>query len=104
MSKIKNILFVTTDQQRQDSLCCYGLDFMQTPAIGRMAQEGVVFDQCSSVSPVCQPARASFILGQYPQVTGVSHNFRWIRSESPTIARAFNRAGWNTAEGGQKGE
>lgn len=97
MSKIKNILFITTDQQRQDSLPCYGLDFMQTPALDRMVREGVVFDQCSSVSPICQPARASFILGQYPQVTNVAHNFRWIRSDSPTIARAFNRAGWNTA-------
>jgi arylsulfatase A-like enzyme len=97
MSKIKNILFITTDQQRQDSLPCYGLDFMKTPALDRMVREGVVFDQCSSVSPICQPARASFMLGQYPQVTNVAHNFRWIRSDSPTIARLFNQAGWNTA-------
>jgi arylsulfatase len=97
MSGIKNILFITTDQQRQDSLPCYGLDFVQTPALSRLAGEGLVFDRCSSVSPICQPARASFILGQYPLVTGVAHNFRWIRPDSPTIARAFERAGWNTA-------
>jgi arylsulfatase len=97
MSEIKNILFITTDQQRQDSLPCYGLDFMETPALSRLAGEGIVFDRCSSVSPICQPARASFILGQYPLVTGVTHNFRWIRPDSPTIARTFERAGWNTA-------
>ncbi|MBD3305336.1 sulfatase-like hydrolase/transferase, partial [candidate division KSB3 bacterium] len=44
MSQITNILFITTDQQRQDSLPCYGLDFMQTPALDRLAHEGIVFD------------------------------------------------------------
>jgi arylsulfatase len=97
ISEIKNILFITTDQQRQDSLPCYGLEFMQTPALDRLAREGIVFDRCTSVSPICQPARASFILGQYPLITGVTHNFRWIRPDSPTIARAFEGAGWNTA-------
>jgi len=97
MEKPKNILFITSDQQRRDSLPCYGLDFMQTPALDRLAEEGTVFDRCYAVSPVCQPVRASFILGQYPHVHGVADNFRWIRPESPTIARLFNEAGWNTA-------
>ena len=97
MSSSKNILFITTDQQRRDSLPCYGLSFMQTPAIDRLAREGIVFDNCSSVSTVCQPARASFMLGQYPHVTGIPDNFRWIRSNSPTIARSLSNAGWKTA-------
>ena len=92
MEKPKNILFITTDQQRRDSLPCYGLDFMQTPALDRLAREGCVFDHCTSVSPVCQPVRASFILGQYPHVHSVSDNFRWMRPDSPTIARLFNEA------------
>lgn len=97
MSSFKNILFITSDQQRRDSLPCYGLPFMQTPAIDRLAREGIVFENCSSVSPVCQPARASFMLGQYPHVTGIPDNFRWIRSNSPTIARSLSNAGWRTA-------
>ncbi len=97
MNRPQNILFITTDQQRKDSLPCYGLDFMKTPALDRLASEGIVFDNCTSVSPVCQPARASFILGQYPHVTGVPENFRWIRPDSPTIPRLFNQAKWNTA-------
>jgi arylsulfatase A-like enzyme len=94
---MKNILFITTDQQRRDSLPCYGLDFMQTPALDRLAREGMVFNRCTSVSPVCQPARASLILGQYPHVHRVTSNFRWITPGSPTVARCFNRAGWHTA-------
>ncbi len=97
MEKPANILFITTDQQRRDSLPCYGLDFMQTPALDRLAKEGCVFDRCCSASPLCQPVRASFMLGQYPHVHGVPDNFKWIRPDSPTIARLFNDAGWNTA-------
>ena len=51
----KNLLFITTDQQRWDSLPCYGLDFMQTPALDRLAAEGMVFENCSVSSPVCVP-------------------------------------------------
>jgi len=97
MQKPRNILFITTDQQRRDSLSCYGLEFMQTPALHRLAEEGCVFDQCCSAAPVCEPVRASFLLGQYPHVHGVVDNFRWIRPGSPTIPRLFGAAGWNTA-------
>ena len=39
--KARNLLFITTDQQRFDSLPCYGLDFVQAPNIERIAKEGV---------------------------------------------------------------
>ena len=58
-----NLLFITTDQQRWDSLPCYGLDFMQTPNLDRLAQEGQVFDQCYVAAPVCVPCRASRLSG-----------------------------------------
>ena len=41
-----NLLFITADQQRWDSLPCYGLDFMQTPYLDRLAREGMVFERC----------------------------------------------------------
>lgn len=97
MNKIKNILFITTDQQRRDSLPCYGQDFMITPALDKLATEGMVFDRAYSLSPICQPARASLITGQYPHVNGVCQNFQWISPETPTIAELFNEAGWKTA-------
>jgi arylsulfatase len=94
---VRNILFITTDQQRRDSLPCYGQNFVRSPALDSLARDGVVFENCSAVAPVCQPCRASFMTGQYPHVTGVPENFRWIREESPTIARTLSAAGWRTA-------
>jgi arylsulfatase A-like enzyme len=94
---IKNILFITTDQQRRDSLPCYGLDFVRAPNLEGLARRGVVFDNCVSVAPVCQPARAAFITGQYPSVLGITDNFQWIRPGTPVVAERFREAGFQTA-------
>ncbi|MYF74193.1 MAG: sulfatase-like hydrolase/transferase, partial [Gemmatimonadetes bacterium] len=74
----RNLLLITTDQQRWDSLPCYGLDFMQTPNLDRLAREGMVFDHCIVPSPVSVPCRASIMSGQYPSVTGVLGNGNWL--------------------------
>jgi choline-sulfatase len=95
--KPKNILFITTDQQRRDAMPCYGMDFVKAPNLEALAARGIVFDNCVSVSPVCQPARAAFMTGQYPSVSGVTDNFQWISPGTPTIAKVFTDAGRQTA-------
>ncbi|MEZ4639078.1 MAG: sulfatase-like hydrolase/transferase [Caldilineaceae bacterium] len=52
-----NILFICTDQQRYDSLGCYGNEYVQTPTIDRLAAEGVLFERCYVQNPVCGPSR-----------------------------------------------
>ena len=80
----RNLLFITTDQQRWDSLPCYGLDFMRTPNLDRLAAEGMVFDHCIVPSPVCVPCRAAIMSGQYPATTGVLGNGHWLPETVPT--------------------
>lgn len=58
-----NILLVTTDQQRTDSLGCYGAAWMRTPHLDRLAREGVVYDRAYCTNPVCTPSRASIFSG-----------------------------------------
>lgn len=69
-----NIILLFSDQQRADSLPCYGNSFVQTPYLDRMAQEGTVFTQCRTVFPVCTPARASMWTGLYPHSHGIERN------------------------------
>ncbi len=59
-----NLLFITTDQQRWDSLPCYGLDFMRTPHLDRLAREGLVFERAYTPAPLCVPARNSLLSGR----------------------------------------
>ncbi|MFS0726728.1 sulfatase [Paenibacillus sp. 1P07SE] len=60
-----NVILVTTDQQRKDSLGCYGSDFMNTPHLDRLAGEGACFHRAYCTNPVCTPSRASLYSGKY---------------------------------------
>ena len=66
MKRKPNILWICTDQQRRDTLGCYGNPFTHTPNIDALAAEGVKLNGMYSQSPVCAPARASFLSGRYP--------------------------------------
>ena len=92
-----NLLFITTDQQRWDSLPCYGLEFMQTPHLDRLGQEGIVFERCYTPAPLCVPARASILSGQWPSTTGVLGNNHGLAAETPVWPQLLSQAGYRTA-------
>ena len=52
-----NILLLTTDQQRTDTLGCFGSSFARSPNIDRLAAEGVRFTEAFTASPVCMSAQ-----------------------------------------------
>ncbi len=93
----KNLLFITTDQQRWDSLPCYGLDFMQTPHIDRLASEGQVFERAYVAAPICVPCRASMLSGRWPTANAVLGNMAWLDDEMPTWPERLGAAGYRTA-------
>lgn len=64
MSSAPNILLIMTDQQRSDSLGCYGADWLQTPNLDRLAAEGTRFSTCTVNNPICTPSRASIFSGK----------------------------------------
>jgi arylsulfatase len=92
-----NLLFITTDQQRWDSLPCYGLDFMQTPHIDRLAREGQVFERAYVAAPICVPCRASMLSGRWPTANAVLGNMAWLDAEMPTWPARLGAAGYRTA-------
>lgn len=65
--KLPNILWIQTDEQRVDSLGCYGSSWAKTPHVDRLAAEGVLFRNCFCPSPVCVPSRSSQLAARYPQ-------------------------------------
>ena len=92
-----NFLFINTDQQRLDSLGCYGCSVAQTPHIDRLAAEGVRFDQCHTAQPVCMPARASWFTGQYPSHNGCWANGVPLDPASDMIQTRLKAGGYHTA-------
>ena len=82
----RNVLFITVDQWRGDSLSCMGHDVVQTPNIDSLAAGGVLFaDHWANAAP-CGPSRACLLTGMYMQ------NHRSVLNGSPLDARFTNLA------------
>ena len=69
-----NILWICTDQQRFDTIGCLNNPHIDTPVLDRLCAEGVAFSRTYCQSPVCQPSRASFLSGLYPNTVHVNRN------------------------------
>ena len=72
-AKRSNILFITTDQQRADTLGCCGSRHVRTPNLDRLARSGVVFDRAYVQNVVCIPSRACIQTGRYTHQHGVRY-------------------------------
>lgn len=77
-----NILIIMTDDQGPWAMRCAGTAELITPALDRLASEGTRFENFFCASPVCSPARASFLTGRIPSQHGV-HD--WIKSGNITV-------------------
>jgi len=72
--RLPNILWIMTDDQRPDSLGCYGTPRARTPNIDRLAEQGVVFEHAIAQCPVCLPSRTSMLTGKYCHKVGILEN------------------------------
>lgn len=69
-----NILLIMTDTSRCDTIGAYGAKHAVSPALDRLASEGVVFTQSHTASPVCMPARCSLMTGTHTPIHGCVEN------------------------------
>jgi arylsulfatase A-like enzyme len=96
-----NILWICSDQQRYDTLGCYGNGFVRTPNIDRLAAQGVVFESAYSQSPVCTPSRASFLTGRYPRTTRDRQNGQGIPEDEILVTKMLRDAGYTCGLSGK---
>jgi len=68
-----NILLITTDQQRYDTLGVTGNEFIHTPHLDVLARRGTLFEHCIIQNPVCIPSRACMQTGRYTHQHGVRY-------------------------------
>ncbi|SNZ12533.1 Arylsulfatase A [Natronoarchaeum philippinense] len=98
-----NVLFVLTDQQSADAMSCAGSDYVETPAMDRLADRGVRFTDTYCTQPLCNPSRASLFSGRMPHEVGASDNNSEIdeRYRDEELGRLFDDAGYDCAYGGK---
>jgi len=81
-----NVLFLFSDQQRPDTMGCYGQQLPVSETLDALAQDGVLFNKAFTVQPLCGPARATLQLGQYGSQSGIFKNGVPINPGSATLA------------------
>lgn len=64
-TKKPNIIFFLADDMGWVDSDVYGSDFYETPALRRLASEGMLFTQAYA-QPLCSPTRAAVLTGKYP--------------------------------------
>ena len=96
-SKPCNIVFYFSDQQRWDTLGCYGQKLPVTPVLDKLAQEGTKFEHAFTCQPVCGPARACLQSGMYATQTGCYRNDIELPLHIKPLASYFADAGYQTA-------
>jgi N-acetylgalactosamine-6-sulfatase len=112
-----DIVFILADDLGYGDVGCYGAPDIATPAIDRLAAEGVRFTQAYAAGPECTPTRTAFLTGRYLQrvgglecAIGVGDVGRYddaaqlaarhdlgLPPEESTLAPALRRAGYTTA-------
>jgi len=93
----RNILFITTDQMRFDSLGCNGGQIARTPVIDKLAASGINYQRAHNQNVVCMPARATIITGQHVGSHGVWMNGVSLPEDQDTVAHHLQRHGYKTA-------
>lgn len=92
-----NIVLLLSDQQRPDSLGCYGNSVARTPVLDGLAERGAAFDACYVQNPLCCPSRYSLLTGRYPHSHRVRANWYAPRKGEESFAHRVSRSGYNTA-------
>lgn len=91
-----SVLLIITDELRERSLGYAGDPNARTPRIDALAAESIRYREAVSGMPVCCPARASFLTGQYPLQHGVYINDVPLRPTGPVLPREFASHGYRT--------
>ena len=90
-----NIIVFFSDQQRWDTVGCYGQPIAPiTPNLDRMASEGVRFESAFTCQPVCGPARSCIQTGRYATETGCFRNGIALPLDQKTIAHHLAQSGY----------
>lgn len=92
-----NILIFTLDTTRSDHIGCYGYPSINTPNIDYVANEGILFQNATSQSPLTLPSHSSIFTGTYPPFHGVKDNGGfYLEEDKVTLAELLQAKGWVT--------
>jgi tetratricopeptide (TPR) repeat protein len=88
-----NLLLITMDTTRADSIGAYGNREASTPNIDRLAQNGIRFRNCYAQVPLTLPSHCTLFTGRYPLAHGVRNNGTYFLAPAETTLAEILKAG-----------
>jgi arylsulfatase A len=99
-----NILLIQADDLGYGDLSAYGQSRFETPALDRMAREGIRFTQYYAGSTVCAPSRCALMTGLHTGHAWIRGNGEVpLRDDDVTVAEVLKTVGYRTAVIGKWG-
>jgi arylsulfatase A-like enzyme len=71
-----NVIVILVDDLGWMDLSCQGSDYYRTPAIDKIASQGIRFTNAYAACAVCSPTRAAMQTGRYPHRIGLTDYIR----------------------------
>ena len=96
-ARLPNVLLYIVDTLRADSLGAYGNKRIDTPAIDRLAREGVLFESMFANSSWTRPSIATILTGLYPTQHGTQGRDARLSPDVTTLADRLSTAGYTSA-------
>ena len=91
-----SVLWILIDTARRDHVSPFG-SLAETPAIERLAAQGVLFEDAVTVVPKTPQSVASFFTGRYPIHHGLRTLHDELKENQPSVVKLFKEAGYRTA-------
>ncbi|MCE2399390.1 sulfatase [Candidatus Poribacteria bacterium] len=92
-----NILFVMSDDHASHAMSCYGSRINKTPHLDRIADGGMIFQNCFCVNSICTPSRANILTGLHSHLNGVKTLGDPLDGRKPNVAKMLQASGYQTA-------
>ena len=97
-----NILFALADDWSYGHAGAYGCTWVKTPAMDRVAREGILFTQAYTPCGKCAPSRASILTGRNPwQLKAAANHWCTFPTEFKTFPEALGEQGYFTGMTGK---
>lgn len=103
MKKKPNVLFLVVDDLRTQ-LGCYGIPWVHSPNIDKLAEESLLFERAYCQQSVCAPSRCSVLSGCRPDTTGIYGLQTPLREGMPDVLSMpehFKNNGYETVSIGK---
>ncbi len=96
-----NMIFFLADDQNIQDYGCYGNDKVKTPAVDRLAKEGMLFNNAFTAQAICAPSRSQLFTGDYPLKNGCFMNHTNTKPSIKSITARLGDLGYEVVLAGK---